>query len=1161
LQPLAWFLLRNQDCGNLWDEILNTVNEALDMNDLDDAPQRIVKIRRDYNTWVANETLEDYALRFTPRSFRKWSIFRVSNTAFGAVSFLVLEAIGGTIAVNYGFINAFWAILAVSLIIFMTGLPISYYAAKYGLDMDLLTRGAGFGYIGSTISSFVYASFTFILFALEAAIMAYALELYFNMPLYIGYLACALVIVPLVTHGVTLISRIHMITQPLWLTLMALPYIFIIYKQPDVISGLIGFAGESGYDSGFNLYMFGTALAIGMALIPQIGEQVDFLRFMPEKTKENRFRWHLGVLISGPGWIFLGMAKMLGGALLAYMALMAAKSVEEAVNPNQMYLVGFGQVFSNPEVVLSVTVFFVVLSQVKINMTNAYAGSLAWSNFFARLTHSHPGRVVWVVFNVLIAVMLMELDVFQALGQVLGLYSNIAISWITAVVADLVINKPLGLSPKGIEFRRAYLFDINPVGVGAMTIASLFSVLAFIGAFGLEVQSFSAIIALMTALISSPIIAWWTKGRYYIARQPVKYSPAKRTEKCSVCEREYEIDDIAHCPAYQGAICSLCCCLDARCNDACKPHARISKQWESAMIKVLPKSLLGYLDSGMGHYLVLMAVILSLLCAIFGLIYLHESLTLSEHAAQILPQLKLGYMKAFSALVLVSGIIAWWLVLTSQSRSVAQEESNRQTRLLQREIVLHRQTDAELQQARLIAEQANQAKSRYITGISHELRTPLNSILGYAQLLDNDVSIPDSKQQAIRVIRRSGEHLLSLIEGTLDIARIEGGKMTFDTKPLKFPEFIHQIVSMFELQARNKGLSFHYELTGDLPKVVRADHKRLSQILINILGNAVKFTRQGGVVFRVHYAREMMAIEVEDSGPGIRMEEIDHIFEPFLRGSAAQGIGGTGLGLTISKMLTELMGGELGVTSKLGQGTTFQVRLFLPQARVEYDIESVSMQWPTGYKGPRRRVLVVDNEPVDRELLINILQPLGFEVAEAATGRECLQIYPEFKPDIILMDLAMPVMDGWEASYVIRKIHESNVHIGIVSANAFDKGMENTADITAADFIVKPVNVQDLLRWLGERLGIEWITADEIPQAASDYRIGGEGFVVPPEAQLNELLAVVQLGYMRGITKKLDEILAMDSRYENFVMVLKKMAQQFQMEAMRILIKEAQGHD
>ncbi|ROH86166.1 response regulator [Pseudomethylobacillus aquaticus] len=1139
---------------------MNTVNERLDVDD-QNAPQRIVKIRRDYNTWVANETLEDFALRFTPRSFRKWSIFRVSNTAFGAISFLVLEAIGGTIAINYGFINAFWAILAVSMIIFMTGLPISYYAAKFGLDMDLLTRGAGFGYIGSTISSFVYASFTFILFALEAAIMAYALELYFGMPLYIGYLVCALVVVPLVTHGVTLISRIQMITQPIWLTLMALPFIFILYKDPGVLDGLMGFAGKSGYDDGFNLYMFGTAMAIGMALIPQIGEQVDFLRFMPEKTASNRWRWHAGVLISGPGWIFLGMAKMLGGALLAYMAFTAGRSVEEAVNPNQMYLVGFSQVFSNTELVLAVTVFFVLLSQLKINMTNAYAGSLAWSNFFARLTHSHPGRVVWVVFNALIAIMLMELDVFQALEQVLGLYSNVAISWITAVVADLVINKPLGLSPKGIEFRRAYLYDINPVGVGAMAIASLLSVLAFIGTFGIEAQAFSAFIALITALVTSPLIAWYTRGKYYIARKPVSYQPGKRTDKCSICEREYEIDDIAYCPAYQGSICSLCCCLDARCNDACKPNARISRQWETAMKKILPRSLWRYLDSGMGHYLLLMAVTLSLLGAIFGLIYLHESLTLSEHASQLLPQLKLGYMKAFAALVLISGIIAWWLVLTSESRRVAQEESNRQTRLLQREITLHRQTDAELQQARLLAEQANQAKSRYITGISHELRTPLNSILGYAQLLDNDTSINDSRMQGIRVIRRSGEHLLSLIEGTLDIARIEGGKLTFDTRPLRFPEFIQQLVSMFELQARNKGITFNYILSGELPRVVRADHKRLSQILINILGNAVKFTRHGGVVFRVHYAREMMAIEVEDTGPGIRESELEQIFEPFSRGSAAEKIGGTGLGLTISKMLTELMGGELSLKSEVGKGTIFYIRLFLPQVRVEHDIESVTPLRPIGYKGPRRRILVVDNEPVDRELIINILQPLGFELAEAATGRDCLQMYTEFRPDLILMDLAMPVMDGWEASYMIRKVHESDVPIAIVSANAFDKGLENTADITAADFILKPVNVQELLRWLGDRLNISWISAADVAALTTPVTQAQTTMRYPARAHLDELMRLINLGYMRGIQKKLDELATLEPECGPFITRLRSMAQQFQLQAMQHVMEEVLSHD
>src|SRR6058998_2795653 len=162
-----------------------------------EAPQRVIKIRRDYNGWVARETMEDYALRFTPRSFRKWSEWRVANTAFGAASFLVLEAVGATLLVEYGFVNAFWAIVVTGLIIFLAGLPISRYAARHGVDMDLLTRGAGFGYIGSTVTSLIYASFTFIFFALEAAIMAYALDLALGIPAHWGYLLCALVVIPL----------------------------------------------------------------------------------------------------------------------------------------------------------------------------------------------------------------------------------------------------------------------------------------------------------------------------------------------------------------------------------------------------------------------------------------------------------------------------------------------------------------------------------------------------------------------------------------------------------------------------------------------------------------------------------------------------------------------------------------------------------------------------------------------------------------------------------------------------------------------------------------------------------------------------------------------------------------------------------------------------
>jgi signal transduction histidine kinase/CheY-like chemotaxis protein len=1126
-------------------------------------PQRIVKIRRDYNTWVANETIEDYALRFTPRSFRKWSIFRVSNTAFGAISFLVLEAIGGTITVNYGFINALWAILAVGLIIFVTGLPISYYAATYGVDMDLLTRGAGFGYIGSTISSFVYASFTFILFALEAAIMAYALELYFGLPLYLGYMVSALAVIPLVTHGVTLISRIQMLSQPVWLVMMALPFAAILHKQPQLLPQLMDYAGRSGQNGQFNVLMFGAATAVGVALITQIGEQVDFLRFMPPRTAANRLRWHLGVLAAGPGWIALGILKMLGGALLAFLAISSAVPVEQAVNPTHMYLIGFGQVFADPRHALLATALLVVISQVKINMTNAYAGSLAWSNFFARLTHSHPGRVVWAVFNALIAVLLMELDVFQALDQVLGLYSCIAISWITAVVADLVVNKPLGLSPKGIEFRRAYLYDINPVGVGAMLLASALSVAAFMGVFGHQAQAFSAFIALLTALVTAPLIAIATKGKYYIARQP---GAVQKT--CVICEKEYEAEDMAHCPAYQGSICSLCCCLDARCNDVCKPHARVSAQWQQAMQALLPKSLWRYLSSGLGHYLLLMIVTVLFLGALLGVIYYHEQSVLPASDAALLPQLRLLFLKIFAALLLTSGIVAWWLVLTSESRRVAQEESNRQTGLLTREIELHSQTDAQLQQAKKTADLANQAKSRYIAGISHEIRTPLNSILGYAQLLDNDPSIPEHRQQAIRVIRSSGEHLLSLIEGTLDIARIEGGKLTFDTKEIDFPDFIGQLVRMFELQAANKGLSFRYELTGVLPRIVRADRKRLGQILINILGNAVKFTSEGGVVLRLKYAREIASFEIEDSGPGILQEELDHIFEPFTRGSASAhaNASGTGLGLPISKMLTQLMGGEMNIRSAPEQGSLFHIRLFLPSVHVTgkalKELEQPAQQ-RIGYRGPRRRILCVDNERVDRELLFNILAPLGFEIAQAASGLECIDLHATFRPDLILMDLAMPGMDGWETSYILRRRKLSQAPIAIVSANAFDKGMDNTAGITAADFIVKPVNVDELLDWIGRRLSLEWITQARAEAISSEMPAltPTPAMALPPVEHMSALEELIRIGYVRGIHARLAEIAALDDCYAPFTKTLRDFATRFQLDAMADFIRKSKSNE
>ena len=512
-------------------------------------------------------------------------------------------------------------------------------------------------------------------------------------------------------------------------------------------------------------------------------------------------------------------------------------------------------------------------------------------------------------------------------------------------------------------------------------------------------------------------------------------------------------------------------------------------------------------------------------------------------------------------------------MLTHKSREVAQEESNRQTQALneqtqrlneqaqalRREIDSHRSTDEQLQQAKQQAELANQAKSRYITTVSHELRTPLNSILGYAQLLEEDASVPPHRHQAVKVIRRGGEHLLSLIERTLDIARIEAGRLRLENRPMRFRDCVQEIVRMFELQAAAKGIEFRRVLTEPLPEVVRADEKRLRQILINVLGNAVKFTHVGQIEFRVSYAREMAVFEIEDTGPGIAPSDIAHVFEPFARGTeagAAAG-GGTGLGLTIAKMLTDLMGGEITVASPApsGAATLFRIRLFLPEARGVRAEAELPCRVRTGYTGVRRRVLVVDNEEVDRELIACLLEPLGFELRTAASGHECLALLRQHTPDAILMDLAMPGIDGWTTLRAIREQGLSAAPIAIVSGNAFDKGLDNDVGIAAEDFILKPVRVNELLDWLGVRLRLDWTFAPaaELPEPVM---LPAAGWVRPGEAQLRALDELVSLGYYRGIVRKLDEIEAQDAKHAGFVNHLRSLARQFQLDAMTRVIRE-----
>lgn len=1093
--------------------------------------QKIFRIRREYNAWVADESIEDYALRYTPRGFRKWSEWRVGNTAFGAVSFLALEAIGGAIALNYGFTNALWAILVVGLITFLTGLPISYYAARFGVDMDLLTRGAGFGYLGSTITSLIYAGFTFIFFALEAAIMALALQMYLNIPIVWCYVLTALLIVPLVVRGITLISRLQMWTQPLWGVLLLLPYLAVLWKNPQAFSDFTGLAGRTSGSSEFDPLMFGAAATVAFSLVVQVGEQVDFLRFLPEKTQANRKRWWAAVLMAGPGWIVLGMLKMLGGAFLAFLVLQHELPASKAIEPTQMYLAGFAYVFTNPAWVLAATVVFVVVSQLKINLTNAYAGSLAWSNFFARLTHSHPGRVVWLVFNVMIALLLMTVGVFSALEKVLGLYGNVAIAWVGALVADLVINKPLGLSPKGIEFKRAHLYDINPVGLGAMLLAAAVAVVAYTGALGPHAEAFSPFIALCTALLLSPLLAWLTKGRYYIARSPEPMGKPGQMVHCHVCENPFEAEDMACCPAYGAPICSLCCTLESRCHDRCKKQSRAAEQVEQFLRTLLPGALSRRVNFRVGHYLVVALSLCTLLVTVMGMVYAQE--TAVPSLADPADMLRAAFVKVFAMLLLIAAVCSWWVVLSSESRRMAQDESNRQNQLLSREIEAHQRTDEALQTAKERADSANQAKTRYVTGMTHELRTPLNSILGYSQILLKNETLANMPREAVKTIQRSGEHLLQLVDGLLDLARIEAGRLQLEPTPVPLPDFLEGLVSMVRPQAVAKGVDFIYTHSGRMPAWVKADAKRLRQIIINLLSNAVRFTDTGCVTLHVDCRREVVRFDVVDTGIGIAPQDKQRIFLPFERGAAGRRRGdpGTGLGLTITALLTSLMGGDLSLQSEPGKGSTFSVRLYLREIDDPGPLADPPQQI-AGFSGKRRTLLVVDDQPVQRQMLAGMLTPLGFSVREAASGLECLDSLKDEVPDAILLDISMDGMNGWDTAVQIRSRGYVSVPIIVVSANVFENQTSRLQASGCQAFIGKPVRESELMDALQSHLGLAWVTS-----------VVSELLVVPPaplplwpvpagelaalgEDACAELIRLARLGHVHGLHRLLDRFTA-----------------------------------
>ncbi|MEG3849621.1 AAA family ATPase [Microcoleus sp. herbarium13] len=474
----------------------------------------------------------------------------------------------------------------------------------------------------------------------------------------------------------------------------------------------------------------------------------------------------------------------------------------------------------------------------------------------------------------------------------------------------------------------------------------------------------------------------------------------------------------------------------------------------------------------------------------------------------------------------------------------------------------------ERQKAEAAARDASRAKSEFLANMSHELRTPLNGILGYAQIFKRDQHLSAQQQDGIGVIHRCGEHLLALIEDILDLSKIEARRMELVATEFDFPDFLQGINAICSIRASQKNIAFNSEYLSYIPTAISADEKKLRQILINLIGNAVKFTERGGVTFKVSVvdcasdekrtevltAKVRVRFQVEDTGIGIAADELPKIFAPFEQvGNTRRHTEGTGLGLAISRQLVEIMGGELKVESTLGRGSIFWLELDLLAVDSPQKNKKCSEKFITGFNGTNKTILVADDRRENRSVLIHLLQPLGFEIIEAVDGQDCLNKALEFQPDCILIDLVMPVMDGFEAMRQIRKFPQLQNVVAIgTSASIMEVEKQGSLAAGCNAFIPKPIRVEELLNCLQVHLDLEWIYED-LQEGNAEFEVGhkqsqiqdGE-IVAPPADEIAVLFELAMRGDLGEIQKQAENLKKLDVKYVSFARHLNQLAKDFE---------------
>ncbi|OCR02525.1 hybrid sensor histidine kinase/response regulator [Oscillatoriales cyanobacterium USR001] len=465
-------------------------------------------------------------------------------------------------------------------------------------------------------------------------------------------------------------------------------------------------------------------------------------------------------------------------------------------------------------------------------------------------------------------------------------------------------------------------------------------------------------------------------------------------------------------------------------------------------------------------------------------------------------------------------------------------------------------------EAREKAESANRAKSEFLANMSHELRTPLNGILGYAQILGRSKVIPEKELQGINIIHQCGSHLLTLINDILDISKIEARKLELVPNAVHLPSLVQGVVEISQIRAQQKGIDFNYEPDAQLPSGIIVDEKRLRQVLINLLGNAIKFTDRGSVTLKVEpvYSNSnrssfsRLRFSIIDTGIGISHEDIQKLFRAFEQvGEKSRQAEGTGLGLAISQQIVQLMGGQIQVESQLGVGSKFFFEVELPVNDEWVEQQTSGAGHIISYMGEQKIILVVDDRWENRAVIVNLLEPIGFVIIEAENGQQGLDKMRERLPDLVITDLAMPVMDGFAMLEQLRSDRELRaLKVLVSSASVSQQDQQMSLAAGGDDFLAKPVNAEDLFKALAKHLQLIW-NYEEVVNTAVPL---ASEIITPAATELEALLELAQQGRLKNLLLMAEQIGQQDERYQPFIQQVLQLANQFQLKKVEQLIKE-----